>query len=177
MAKLNNSKRLFAGMLVYFAEEVASSSDLVTKPAADNAAWKEVGCVSVCKHNPKVFEQEFSCPDPVRGWVDKKESHTLADMFDLTMEEVSELYHRLAMGVAAALVVGTAQTPFAKSNRMVRGWIKFQKREHGGSDRDRNDLFCEVRLKEDPATEKKSQVPVFELYVLHSTLNSYVLTQ
>lgn len=177
MAKLNNSKRLFAGMLVFFAEEVAATSDLVTKPAADNAAWKEVGCVSVCKHVPKQFEQEYSCPDPARGWIDRKEVFTVADMFELTTEEVSELYHRLAMGVEAALVVNTPQTPFAQTERMVRGWVKFQKREHGGSDRDRNDLFCEIRLKEDPATEKKSQVPQLELFVLHSTLNSYVLTQ
>lgn len=175
MAKLANSKRLFAGMLAYFAEESDGVSDLVTKPAAENAAWKEIGCVSVCKHNPVNFEQPYSCPDAARGWIDKKNVYTLADMFDLTTEEVSDLYHRLSMGVEAALVAGTAQTPFAESERVVRGWVKFQKRENIGSDRDRTDIYCEIRLKEDPATEKKVQVPVFELYVLHSSLNSYVI--
>lgn len=175
MAKLPNSQRLFAGQLVYFAEFDSGVSDIETKPAANNAAWLEVGCVSICKHNPVNFEQPYSCPDATRGWVDRKDVYTVADMFDLTTEEVSELYHRLAMGVAAALVADTAQTPFAKADRKVTGWIKFQKREHTGTDRDRTDIFCEIRLKEDPATEKKSQVPVFELFVLHSDLNSYVI--
>ena len=175
MAKLTYSERLFAGALVFFAKEVAATSDLVTKPAADNAAWLEVGCVSVLKHNPQNFEQPYSCPDAARGWVERKNVFTVADVFELTTEEVSELYHRLAMGVAAELVQGTAQTPFAASERKATGWIKIQSRKHNGQDRAIMDIFCEVRLMEDPATEKKVQVPKFELFVLHSSLNSYVL--
>lgn len=173
--KLPNSKRLFAGQIVFFAEYGAAVSDISTKPAAGHASWLEIGCVSVCKHTPMNFEQPYSCPDAARGWVDRKDVFTLADIFDLTTEEVSELYHRLSMGVTAKLVAGTAQTPFAGSNRVTTGWIKFQKRENIGTDRDLTDIFCEIRLKEDPATEKKVQVPVFELFVLHSTLNSYVI--
>lgn len=175
MAKLANSKRLFAGMITYFAKEADGVSDLVTKPAAENAAWKEMACVSVCKHNPVNFEQPYSCPDPARGWIDRKNVYTLADMFDLTTEEISDLHHQLSMGLAEEIEAGTAQTPFAQADRVLRGWVKFQKRENIGTDRDRTDIFCEIRLKEDPATEKKVQVPVLELFVLHSTLNSYVV--
>jgi hypothetical protein len=58
MSKLAMSTRLFAGALVYFAEEVAATSDTVTKPAAENAAWKEVGAVQQLMHKPQNFEEK-----------------------------------------------------------------------------------------------------------------------
>lgn len=177
MAKLALSSMLFTGALVYFAEEVASTSDLTTKPAADNAAWKEIGSVENLKHNPDNHEEPYSIPSASRGWMSGKQVFTLADLYDLTTRETSELVHRLAFGVAAPLVAGTAQTPHAEPERMVRGWIKIQHRQVGApaTDRARMDIFCEIRLKDEPAVEKKVQVPVLELFELDSTLNSVVI--
>ncbi|MBK1884099.1 hypothetical protein JIN85_16890 [Luteolibacter pohnpeiensis] len=175
MAKLALSQRIFAGAFVYFAIEAAATSDTDTKPAAASPLWLEIGCVSILKHNMLTFEQAFSCPDADRGWSDKKQVFHTGDTFDLTTEEVSELYHRLSFGVGAAMAEGVAQTPFTSAERMVRGWIKIQHRQATGNDRSRLDIFCEIRLKEDPAMEKKVTIPVFELYVVKSTLNSVEL--
>jgi hypothetical protein len=175
MAKLDLSQRLFAGALVHFALEASGTSDSATKPASDNAAWKQIGSVLSLTHMALTHEEPYSEPDATRGWVDRKEIYHTGDVYDLVTQEVSGLYHQLANGLNAAIVAGTAQAPFVKSERMVRGWIKVQQRQSAGTDRDRLDLWCEVRVKAVPPIEKKVQTPTLELFVLASSLNSYVL--
>ena len=175
MANLARSQRLFAGALVHFAIEAASTSDSATKPAADNAAWLEIGSVASLQHLPLTHEEPYSEPDATRGWSDRKEVYHVGDVFDLVTQEVSALYHQLKTGLAAAIVAGTAQAPFSQSQRMKRGWIKIQQRQSIGTDRDRMDIWCEVRVKAVPAIEKKVQTPTLELFVLSSSLNSYVI--
>jgi hypothetical protein len=174
MAKLALSTRLFAGAIVYLAEEAVSTSDAATKPSAESAAWLEVGLVQTLKHAPDVLTEPYS-EITANGWRNLKDEYTLADVFELTTREVSELFHRLQMGTNAALVAGTAQAPFTKSDRKIRGWIKLQHRQHSGTDRLRMDVFCEIRLKTPPDIEKKTVEPVFELYVLNSSLNSVII--
>jgi hypothetical protein len=177
MAKLSFSEQLFAGAIIYFAEYASGTSDAATKPAAENAAWKQIGMVDILKHNPKNYTEEYSELDPNLGWIDRKFEATLADLYDLTSRETTELHHRLDFGVVNAMVQGTAQAMGAKPERMVRGWIKVQLRQTGAPAKDRViwDRFVEVRLKDSPAAEKKIQVPVLELWCLPSTLNSVVL--
>jgi hypothetical protein len=175
MSKLSYSTRLFAGAIVYFAEESAGISDASTKPAYNHASWKEIGAVQSLKHTAETQEEKYSAPDADRGWINLKDVFTLADIFELKTREVSELVHRLGYGTSAALVQGTAQTPFIAADRKVCGWIKIQQRKAGGTDHARLDIWCEVRLKDDPATEKKTQEPTLELYVLSSTLNAVLL--
>lgn len=177
MAKIAYSDRVFTGALVLFAEEASGTSDALTKPAANNAAWKEIAHVEILKHNPKLFTEEFSKPDPDLGWIDDKDEFVMADVHDLTTRERNEIIERLAYGVAAAIVQGTAQAPYTQPNRRIRGWIKIQQRQVGAPAKDRTlmDIWCDIRLKEDPAAEKKTQVPVLELWKLKSTLNSIVL--
>lgn len=167
--------REFSGALVLFAEEASGTSDALTKPAAANAAWKIIDNVEILKKGVIQHEEPFSAPDPDTGWADGKDVFTLADFFDATMRSTNELTKRLSYGVAAPIVQGTAQTPFAKADRRVRGWIKIQNRLHLGTDRERIDIWCDVRLKEDPATEKKVQIPVLEFWKLKSALNTHVM--
>lgn len=174
MSKLALSTRLFAGAIMYFAEEAAGTSDTATKPAANSALWKEIGSVQQLLHTPDVMEEKYSeCGS--YGWRNYKDTHTLADIWELTTREVSELFHRLDIGAAAAIVAGTAQAPFADSARTVRGWVKLQHRMHTGTDRMVLDMFCELRLKKNPGIEKKVPEPVFELWVVASALNSMVI--
>ena len=73
MSKLNLSTRLFAGAIVYFAEEAAATSDTATKPASDSALWKEVGSVQSLVHNPDVQEEKFAeCGS--NGWRNMKDT-------------------------------------------------------------------------------------------------------
>lgn len=174
MPKLDLSTKLFAGAIVYFAERAASTSDELTKPAANSALWKEIGSVQKLDHMPQNYEEKYS-EVGANGWREYKDVFTLADIFELETREVSELYHRLDMGVTAALVAGTAQAPFAASDRKVLGWIKLQHRMHSGTDRVRLDVYCEIRIKKTAPIEKKTAQPVLELYAVASTLNSMVI--
>lgn len=174
MSKLAMSMRLFAGAIVYLAEEVSGDSDVETKPINTSPLWLEVGAVQTLTHKPTQFEEKFNeCGE--NGWREGKDVFTLADVLDLKTREVSELYHRLTLGVADPLVADTAQTPFASTDRKVRGWIKIQQRMHTGTDRTRMDIYCEIRIKTEPGIEKKTQEPELELYVLNSSLNSVVI--
>lgn len=174
MPKLNLSTKLFAGAIVYFAEYTAATSDAATKPASNSALWKEIGSVQKLDHMPQNFEEKYS-EVGANGWREYKDVYALADIFDLETREVSELYHRLDMGVSAAIVAGTAQSPFAASDRKVLGWIKLQHRQHSGTDRLLLDVYCEVRIKKTAPIEKKTAQPVLELYVIVSALNSMVI--
>lgn len=174
MSKLALSTRLFAGAIVYFSEYASGTSDSSTKPAANSSAWKEVGLVQRLKHMPDQLTEPYS-EMTANGWRNLKDVYTLADVFELTTREVSELFHRLDMGTSTALEAGTAQAPFAKSDRKVLGWIKLQHRQHSGTDRVILDAYCEVRLKTAPDIEKKTVEPIFELYVLTSALNALVI--
>ena len=175
MAKLAQSTRLFAGHIVYFAEYASGTSDAATKPIAASALWLEIGAVQNCKHSAEHYEEKWT-EVGANGFGTRKDVFTLSDTFELTTREVSELYHRLTLGVAAPLVANAAQTPFAVSNRVATGWVKFQERIHGvGTDRVRADFFVEIRVKTEPDVTKKTREPVFELFVLASTLNSAIL--
>ena len=174
MAKLDLSTKLFAGAIVYFAEYAAASSDAATKPASNSALWKEIGSVQKFDHMPQNFEEKYS-EVGANGWREYKDVFTLADIFELETREVSELYHRLDLGTSAAIIAGTAQALFEKSDRKVLGWIKLQHRMHSGTDRVRVDAFCEIRIKKTAPIEKKTAQPVLELYVIASTLNAVVV--
>lgn len=174
MSKLLLSTKMFAGAICYFAEYSAGVADSATKPASNSALWLEIGSVQSLAHNPDVQEEKYAeCGS--MGWRNLVDTYVMADLFELVTREVSELYHRLDMGVSAAIVAGTAQQPFAKDSRMTTGWIKLQHRMHTGTDRMILDMFCEVRVKKAAPIDKKTMEPTLELFVLASSLNSMVI--
>ncbi len=172
--ELDLSTTLFAGALVFIALENTGTSDAATKPAAENAAWKELCCVESWAHRQVNHEEERDCPDPDTGWRTGKEVYTLGDRFEVTTRRTTGLYQRLQYGVENALAAGVAQTPFVVADRMVRAWIKVQLRQHIGTDRFVLDCWCEVRVLGDPpAATKAVQKPNLEFYALKSTLNAF----
>ena len=105
------------------------------------------------------------------GWEQQKREYTIADLFEVTTRKTTELYQRLQFGVAAAIVAGTAQTPFVTGDRKVTAWVKIQLRQHIGSDRYVLDMYCDIRVLGDPpAAEKGTQKPNLEFYVRRDTL-------
>lgn len=174
MAKLNMSLRAFIGAIVYVAEEAAGTADLTTLPVSGSALWKEMGAVQSLTHKP-IEVTEKTNEVGASGWYESVDVFTVGDMLTLKTREISELYERLSLGVSAPLVAGAAQTPFANPNRKIRAWIKFQHRMSTGTDRRRMDVFCELRLKDDPAVERKIPEPVYELIVVSSTLASVMI--
>lgn len=172
MAQLARSKHLYAGALIHIALEVTSTIDAATKPAADNAAWLELGCVEELTHFPLKFVEEYSCPDAQIGWRDRKIEHNTGDRYEVMTRTITGLYERLSKALEGAIVEGTAQTPGVAGERMVRGWVKIQTRMSDGADNSVEDLWCEIRPLDPPAVAKGTQKPAFELWPLVSTLNA-----
>lgn len=175
MASLALSQKLFAGAFVFIAEYASGTSDAATKPVYSSNLWLSADNIQSISHDADEFEEKFSTPDPDRGWINQKDVHALADIYRVKLRNMPELVHRLQFGVAAAMVTGTAQTPFANPDRKILAWVKIQQRQQVGTDRSLMDIWCEIRLKADPAIEKKTQEPELELWVLKSTLNSVVI--
>jgi hypothetical protein len=174
MSELALSAELFAGALIYFAEYGAATSDPVTKPASNSALWKELAaCESMKPKSIKVTE-EADVPSTT-GWETQKREYTLGDMFEVTTRKTTEVFQRLQFGLAAAVVAGTAQTPFVTADRKVSGWVKIQLRQHIGTDRYVLDFYADIReLGDPPAAEKGTQKPNLELYVRRDTaLNAF----
>ena len=171
--KLDLSAELFAGAIIYIAEYAAATSDPATKPIAASALWKELASIESLKPKSVKHTENVDVPG-ASGWEQQKREYTLADMFEVTTRDTTELYHRLQFGLEDAIVQGTAQTPFAVVDRKVSGWVKVQLRQHIGTDRYVLDFYSDIRVLGDPpAAEKGTQKPNLEFYVRRdTTLNS-----
>ena len=166
------SAKLFAGSIVHIALEAAGTSDLVTKPVSGSGLWLELlGCNSVV-HKPVRVTEAFDEVDPNTGWREGKDEYTVADVFEAKTRYTTALFEQLRYGLAGAIVQGTPQTPFVKSDRKARAWLNFQRRMSDGQDRNIAALFCEIRAMDPPPDEKKTQEPMFEFRVIYSTLQS-----
>lgn len=174
MSELNLSSELFAGALIYIAEYASGTSDPSTKPASNNAAWKELACVESFKPKSVKVTEAAMVPSAI-GWEQQKREFTVADMFEATTRKTTEVYQRLQMGLAGAITAGTAQTPFVTADRKVSGWVKVQLRQHIGTDRYVLDFYADIRLAGDPpAAEASTQKPNLEFYVRRDTsLNAF----
>lgn len=171
--KLPLSAELFAGAIIYIAEEATGTSDTATKPIAASALWKELGSIESMK--PKAVKHTENVDIPgASGWEQQKREYSLADIFEVVTRDTTELYQRLQFGLEDAIVQDTAQTPFTVVDRKVSGWVKVQLRQHIGTDRYVLDFYADIRVMGDPpAAEKGTQKPNLELYVRRdTTLNS-----
>lgn len=171
--KLNLSAELFAGAIIYIAEEATGTSDTATKPLVASALWKELASIEILKPKAVKHTESYDVPGS-NGWEQKKNEYTLADMFEVTTRDTTELYQRLQFGLENPIVQGTPQTPFAMVDRKASGWVKIQLRQHVGTDRYVLDFYADIRVLGDPpAAEKGTQKPNLEFYVRRDTaLNS-----
>lgn len=174
MAELPISNELFAGALIFIAEYGAGTSDPATKPASGSALWLELAACESLKPKAVKVTEEATVPSAT-GWTQEKREYTLADLFEVTTRKTTSLYQRLQFGLAAAIVQGTAQTPFVAGDRKVSAWVKIQLRQHIGTDRYVLDFYADIRVLGDPpAAEKGTQKPNLEFYVRRdTTLNAF----
>lgn len=168
------SAKLFAGCIAHFALEGAGTSDLVTKPISGSALWLNIAGINSAVHKHKKVTEEFDEVDANTGWREGKDEYTTADYFEIKTRYTTALFEQLRYGLASAIVQGTAQTPFVKADRKVRGWLNLQQRMANGQDRTVLSVFVELRAMDPPEDAKKTQEPVFEAWVIFSTLQSQV---
>jgi hypothetical protein len=171
MALLPLSAKLFAGKIVYIALEASGTSDAATRPASNSNLWLELAGVNEAIEKKEKVTESY---DEVTadGWRTGKDEYTTADYYEVKTRYTTALYEQLRYGLAAAIVQGTAQTPYVRSDRKLRCWVNMQERMQDGQDRVVASLFCEIRAMDPPASKKETQQPMFELWVLRSSLNS-----
>jgi hypothetical protein len=171
MSNLALAAKLFAGKIVYFALEASGTSDLATKPVSGSGLWLQLPGVNSATHKMEKTSENFDdCG--ANGWTTGKTEYTTADIFELKTPWTTALFEQLRYGLASAIVQGTPQTPFVKSDRKVRGWLNLQERMQDGQDRNVLSIFVELRAMDPPASEKKTQETTYEAWVIFSSLQS-----
>ena len=142
------------------------------KPGSGDPAWEEVGCIT--QFRPTTESQDFnvSCPRRSGGYATRKKTITTADLLAFDVDKVSPNFWRLLLGFLSPIVNGTAQIPFAETDRMIEGWVQFQYRGDEGADRIVMEVYVELRLVDGTVFDENPVRPVFEAYVLQSDLNT-----
>ena len=172
MSELARSEKLFAGCFVFIALEASGTSDLVTKPIASSPLWLQLMCVDRWKHTPIKVTEAYDCPSADFGWEEKEDEYTVADTFEAESRFTTSLHEQLFYGLAGAIVPGTPQTVFAKSDRSVRAWVKVQDRYQVGSDRSLMDFFAKINAMDPPEATKATRKPVLKLRHIPSLLRA-----
>lgn len=180
------TERLLIGSFAFFLESGTTvdatvvAAETVVSPAAGKpdanptTNWSDyaLGNVESAKFSVKTEDESFMVPSSAGGYTEEVEKRVVADLLDIKVDKASEIYHRLAMGAAAKIVVGTAQAPHTVLDRKITGWLRLQARKQAGTDIFLLDWWCELRLKELPEYGSKTIRPVFEARKLYSSLNS-----
>jgi len=180
------TERLLIGAFAYFLEAgvtvdgciVAAetvASPLAGKPdAAPTTNWSnnQLGNVMKAKFSTKTADETYLVPSQAGGYDEEVEKRVIADMLDVTSDKATEYFHRLAMGLSASIVNGTAQAPSAIRDRKLTGWLRVQARKQAGTDIFLLDWWCEMRLKDLPEYSDKVIQPQYEFRKLYSSLNS-----
>jgi len=181
-----STERMIIGSFAFFLEAGTTvdntivAAETVVSPAAGKpdasptANWSAyaLGNVENAKFSTKTVDEPFMVPSAAGGYTEEIEKRVVADLLDLKVDKVSEIFHRLVMGAASTLVVGTAQAPHVQADRKLTGWLRIQARKNSGSDIFLLDWWCELRLKEIPEFGEKSIRPTYEFRKLYSSLNS-----
>lgn len=177
------------GLFAYFAENGSSfdtgPSQTVTSalypdstPSAA-ANWPVLGTVLPgASFSVEEEDDGYLAPSASGGFRKVDRKNVIQDMLTFQTREMSGLVDRLQHGLAAAITEGTAQTPFASSDRYIRGWLSIQARQVGGNGTGTDDFrwlaWVDLRLAEQPKYENKVLFPTLKAVVIPNALNSIV---
>lgn len=158
---------ILLGAFAYFIESGTTvdgaAVSRTVKPDTDPATnWTNysLGDVLNFKFGDEKIDLSYMKPLASGGYGKVNKSMTVQDHVILKTRQMGELVHRLQMGLSAAIVTGTAQTPGLSLDRKVEGWLRIQGRQLGGTDRFVMDWWCEVRLEESGEFNDKVMEPV-----------------
>ena len=150
------------GGFAFFIESGVSSASPTSKPSSDPLTpWTagSLGTVLDFKYGNEKIDSPFLRPLPQGGREKVNRSFVTQDFVTIKTREMSEIVHRLQMGVTTIIAEGTAQTPGAQQDRKIEGWLRLQGRVLGGFDRFLHDWWCEVRLDADNVFDEKVVTP------------------
>ncbi len=163
------------GCFAYFIPN-GSTVDALTisptvKPDGDPATnWTNyfLGSVISAKHDAEVQDNSFLKASPAGGFEKVPRKKVLQDMITMKTREMGEAQLRLQYGLSAAIVEGTAQTPFASTDRRIDGWLKVHYRQEDGTDMAVMDVWCSMELTNGLTAEGKTTEPELKFTVIKS---------
>lgn len=142
------------------------------KPDGDPTTnWTNYSVGSVLSFQPGVETQDrsYMAPSALGGWEKRNKNVVIQDYIDLKTREMGEMLLRLQFGLSAAIALGTAQTPFAVTDRRIDAWLKFHTRKEDGQDLCIGDVLCSVELRagikgDNGVTEPEFRCVVYKTY-------------
>lgn len=131
----------FLGGFAWFVEkgttvDAQTVSHLIKPDMVPATNWtdRSLGDILSLKPGNVSEDRSFGRPSIFGGWETVPKSFVKTDYLDLKSRQMGELLLRLQFGLTSPIVEGTAQTPFAKSDRRIEGWLRLQTRQEDGTD-------------------------------------------
>lgn len=165
--------------LSFFIEDgtVISGQTISASVEPADAAFASYSMGDVMEYNPdsKVVPRPRLIGQTSGEWLEVQREKTVSEFADLMTSDMRDFFFRLQMGLAAKIVLGTAQVPGGLSDRKITGWWLFQARAEGGVDLWIQKWRCEMRLNS-KAKFKGADLPVpaLRMFKLAHASNSIV---
>lgn len=182
---MSNQARLterLIGLFAFFVEngttvDAQTVSSTIVPDASPTTNWLKIGTVLPgASFGVEEEDDGYLAPSASGGFRKIDRMNVVQDFLTFQTREMSGIVDRLQHGLSAAIVEGTAQTPFASSNRFVRGWLLLQARQVGGNGSGTDDFrwlgWVDLRLAEQPKYDNKVLSPTLKAVVISNALNS-----
>ena len=166
----------FLGGFAWFIEagltvDAQTISPLIKPDTVPLTNWtdRSLGDILSLKLGNKSEDRSFKRPGTSGGWEIVPRTVVMQDYLELKSRQMGEQLLRLQFGLEARIVEGTAQTPFANTERRIEGWLRLQSREESGLDLLILDVWVSLELTGGIVADGKVSEPEFRLTVIKSS--------
>ena len=166
----------FLGGFAWFVEagltvDAQTISPLIKPDTIPLTNWtdRSLGDILSLKLGNKNEDRSFKRPGTSGGWEIVPRTVVMQDYLDLKSRQMGEQLLRLQFGLEVTIAEGTAQTPFANTDRRIEGWLRLQSREESGLDLLILDFWASMELTGGIVADGKVSEPEFRLTVIKSS--------
>jgi hypothetical protein len=129
---------------------------------------RSLGDILSLKLENKNEDRSYKRPSTTGGWEIVPRTVVMQDSLALKSRQMGEQLLRLQFGLVGTIAEGTAQTPFANTDRRIEGWLRLQSREESGLDLMILDSWVSMELTGGIVADGKVSEPEFRLTVIKS---------
>jgi hypothetical protein len=129
---------------------------------------RSLGDILSLKLESKSEDRSYKRPSTGGGWEIVPRTVIMQDSIAMKSRQMGEQLLRLQFGLETTIVEGTAQTPFANSERRIEGWLRLQSREESGMDLMILDAWTNMELTGGIVADGKVSEPEFRLTIIKS---------
>lgn len=180
MAAPTNLERFLGGFAYFVESGITVDGQVISatiKPDVDPLAnWssRSLGSILALKHEVKTKDNSYQKPSASGGWEEVPRKFVIQDFLDLESREMGEQLLRLEFGLNAIIAEGTAQTPFADTDRRIEGWLRLQARQENGQDLAILDFWSTMELVSGIVADGKVTQPKFRFTVIKTVSGTAV---